>query len=142
VKNTAFVIAADEAMIRGAVRAHFAGMDIESGLVTSYFDKLIQIPLKVPRLGVNEVKVYLALMMADLAVRQQQLTPKFQPQGQTALLALLKTAWGKGITREDLTKAYGDGAKSIATALDISGSLQKGSHQLLRPGQPGVQASA
>lgn len=107
-KNTAFVIAADEAMIRGAVRAHFAGMDIESGLVTSYFDKLIQIPLKVPRLGVNEVKVYLALMMADLAVRQQQLTPKFQPQGQTALLALLKTAWGKGITREDLTKAYGD----------------------------------
>lgn len=117
-------------------------MDIESGLVTSYFDKLIQIPLKVPRLGVNEVKVYLALMMADLAVRQQQLTPKFQPQGQTALLALLKTAWGKGITREDLTKAYGDGAKSIATALDISGSLQKGSHQLLRPGQPGVQASA
>lgn len=123
VKNTAFVIAADEAMIRGAVRAHFAGMDIESGLVTSYFDKLIQIPLKVPRLGVNEVKVYLALMMADLAVRQQQMTPKFQPQGQTALLALLKTAWGKGITREDLTKAYGDGAKSIATALDIADQL-------------------
>ncbi|MFN4329540.1 MAG: P-loop NTPase fold protein [Limnobacter sp.] len=57
VKNTAFVIAADEAMIRGAVRAHFAGVDIESGLVTSYFDKLIQIPMKVPRLGVNEVKV-------------------------------------------------------------------------------------
>jgi len=123
VKNTAFVIAADEAMIRGAVRAHFAGMDIESGLVTSYFDKLIQVPLKVPRLGVNEVKVYLALMMADLAVRQQQLTPKFQPQGQKALLALLKTAWSKGISREDLTKAYGEGAKSIASALDIADQL-------------------
>lgn len=123
VKNTAFVIAADEAMIRGAVRAHFAGVDIESGLVTSYFDKLIQVPLKVPRLGVNEVKVYLALLMADLAVRQQQLTPEFQTQGQKALLALLKTAWGKGISREDLTKSYGEGAKSIATSLDIADQL-------------------
>lgn len=123
VKNTAFVIAADEAMIRGAVRAHFAGVDIESGMVTSYFDKLIQVPLQVPRLGVNEVKVYLALLMADLAVRQLQLTPEFQPQGQKALLTLLKTAWGKGISREDLTKAYGDGAKSIATSLDIADQL-------------------
>lgn len=123
VKNTAFVIAADEAMIRGAVRAHFAGMDIESGLVTSYFDKLIQVPLKVPRLGVNEVKVYLALLMADLAVRQQQLTPKFQTQGQKALLALLKTAWGKGISREDLTKSYGEEAKNIASSLDIADQL-------------------
>lgn len=123
VKNTAFVIAADETMIRGAVRAHFAGVDIESGLVTSYFDKLIQVPLQVPRLGVNEVKVYLALLMADLAVRQQKLTPNFQLQGQEALLKLLKTAWGKGISREDLTKAYGGGAKSIATWLDIADQL-------------------
>jgi len=29
VKRTAFVIAADESMIRGAVRAHFKGVDIE-----------------------------------------------------------------------------------------------------------------
>lgn len=123
VKNTAFVIAADEAMIRGAVRAHFAGVDIESGMVTSYFDKLIQVPLKVPRLGVNEVKVYLALLLADLAVRQQQLTPEVQTQGQKTLLTLLKTAWGRGILREDLTKAYGVGAKSIATSLDIADQL-------------------
>lgn len=123
VKNTAFVIAADEAMIRGAVRAHFAGVDIESGMVTSYFDKLIQVPLKVPRLGVNEVKVYLALLMADLAVRQEVLEPNTQAQGQNALLKLLKTAWGKGISREDLTKAYGDGAKKIAAFLEIADQL-------------------
>jgi len=123
VKNTAFVIAADESMIRGAVRAHFAGVDIESGLVTSYFDKLIQVPLKVPRLGVNEVKVYLALLMAELAVRQGQLTPKVQAQGQDALLQLLKTAWGKGIARDDLAKVYGSEAKSISNSLDIADQL-------------------
>ncbi len=70
VKRTAFIIAADESMIRGAVRAHFKGVDIEDGLVTSYFDKLIQIPLRVPRLGVNEVKVYLALLLTDWATRR------------------------------------------------------------------------
>lgn len=123
VKNTAFVIAADESMIRGAVRAHFAGVDIESGLVTSYFDKLIQIPLKVPRLGVNEVKVYLALLMAELAVRQEQLSPDVQKQGQDALLGLLKTAWGRGITRDDLAKAYGSEAKNVATSLDMADQL-------------------
>lgn len=123
VKHTAFVIAADEAMIRGAVRAHFAGVDIESGLVTSYFDKLIQIPMKVPRLGVNEVKVYLAMLMADLAVRHQQLSPDINTQGQHALLTLLKTAWGKGISREDLTNAYGEGARSISSSLDIADQL-------------------
>ncbi|MBB4516016.1 KAP family P-loop NTPase fold protein [Paraburkholderia fungorum] len=123
VKNSAFVIAADESMIRGAVRAHFAGVDIENGLVTSYFDKLIQIPLKVPRLGVNEVKVYLGLLMAELAVRQGQLTSQAQAQGQYALLQLLKTAWGKGITRDELAKGYGGEAKSIASSLDIADQL-------------------
>jgi predicted KAP-like P-loop ATPase len=123
VKNTAFVIAADESMIRGAVRAHFAGVDIENGLVTSYFDKLIQVPLRVPRLGVNEVKVYLALLMAELAVRQGQLTPEVQKQGQDTLLSLLKTAWGKGITRGDLAKSYGNEAKNIATSLDMADQL-------------------
>ncbi|WP_321845844.1 KAP family P-loop NTPase fold protein [Paraburkholderia bannensis] len=123
VKNTAFVIAADESMIRGAVRAHFAGVDIENGLVTSYFDKLIQVPLKVPRLGVNEVKVYLALLMAELAVRQALLTAQVQAQGQESLLQLLKTAWGKGITRDDLAKVYGGEAKSIASSLDIADQL-------------------
>ena len=56
VPNTAFVIAADEGMIRSAVRAHFGRDNISDSLVTSYFDKLIQVPLKVPRLGVSEVK--------------------------------------------------------------------------------------
>lgn len=69
VKRTAFLIAADESMIRGAVRAHFKGVEIEEGLVTSYFDKLIQIPLRVPRLGINEVKAYLALLLTDLLIR-------------------------------------------------------------------------
>jgi predicted KAP-like P-loop ATPase len=93
VRRTAFLIAADESMIRGAVRAHFKGVDIEEGLVTSYFDKLIQIPLRVPRLGVNEVKAYLALLLTDLAVRQERLSAKVQASGQAVVLARLRKSW-------------------------------------------------
>lgn len=123
VKRTAFVIAADESMIRGAVRAHFKGVDIEDGLVTSYFDKLIQIPLRVPRLGVNEVKAYLALLLTDLAVRKGALTPKVQSQGQEAVLKLLTTAWGTGISRDALDAAFEAEKHRIAKELDIADQL-------------------
>jgi len=58
VERTAFIIAADTQMIRSSVKAHFSEINIDDGLVTSYFDKLIQIPLSVPRLGISEVKIY------------------------------------------------------------------------------------
>jgi len=62
-KNTAFVIAADDAMIKHAVRQHFAGVD--ESLVISYFDKLIQVPIRVPPLGTQEVRAYLMLLFVE-----------------------------------------------------------------------------
>lgn len=62
--NAAFVIAADDAMIKHAVRSHFQGIEDES-LVTSYFDKLIQIPIRVPPLGTQEVRAYMMLLYVD-----------------------------------------------------------------------------
>lgn len=61
--NTAFVVAADTQMIKHAVRKHFSG--IEDKLVTSYFDKLIQIPIQVPPLGTQEVRAYMMLLFVD-----------------------------------------------------------------------------
>lgn len=63
--RTAFVIAADDKMIKEAVRIHFAGSRLDDDLVTSYFDKLIQVPLRVPPLGVNEVRAYLMLLFLE-----------------------------------------------------------------------------
>ena len=123
VKRTAFLIAADESMIRGAVRAHFKGVDIEEGLVTSYFDKLIQIPLRVPRLGVNEVKAYLALLLTDLAVRQKRMSPEVQASAQAIVLRRLKKSWEKGITREFLDEAFAAEKAKIAKELDIADQL-------------------
>jgi predicted KAP-like P-loop ATPase len=63
-KNTAFVIAADDGMIKHAVRKHFEGIEDEN-LVISYFDKLIQIPIRVPPLGTQEVRAYMMLLFVE-----------------------------------------------------------------------------
>lgn len=62
-ENTAFVIAADDTMIKHAVRSHFQGVD--DTLVTNYFDKLVQVPIRVPPLGTQEVRGYLMLLYVE-----------------------------------------------------------------------------
>lgn len=64
-KHTAFVIAADERMIRQAVRSHFEEVALNDDLVTNYFDKLIQLPIRVPPLGTHEVRAYLMMLFVD-----------------------------------------------------------------------------
>lgn len=64
-KQTAFVIAADEGMIRQAVRSHFDNANLDDDLVTNYFDKLIQLPIRVPALGTQEVRAYLMMLFVD-----------------------------------------------------------------------------
>ena len=65
--RTAFVIAADDKMIREAVRTHFKEIKLDDDLVTNYFDKLIQVPLRVPPLGTQEVRAYLMLLFLKKA---------------------------------------------------------------------------
>lgn len=60
--NTAFVVAADEDMIRHAVSQHFH--DSDERLVTDYLDKLIQVPVYVPRPGILEIRAYLTMLNA------------------------------------------------------------------------------
>ena len=61
--NTAFVVAADEDMIRHAVVQHFNNPSERH--VADYLDKLIQVPIRVPRIGVQEVRAYLFLLFAS-----------------------------------------------------------------------------
>lgn len=60
--NTAFVIAADEDMIRLAVPQFHKGASQRHQ--TDYLDKLIQIPVHVPKPGIAEVRAYLIMLIA------------------------------------------------------------------------------
>lgn len=57
-------------MIRHSVRKHFQDMP-DDQLVTNYFDKLIQIPIQVPKLGVQDIKAYLCMLYIDLSNIEQ-----------------------------------------------------------------------
>jgi len=63
--HTAFIIAADDRMIREAVRTHFKDVSLNDDLVTNYFDKLIQIPIRIPPLGTQDVRAYMMLLFIE-----------------------------------------------------------------------------
>ncbi len=122
VERTAFIIAADEGMIRSAVRAHFKDAEISNELVTSYFDKLIQVPLQVPRLGTSEVKAYLVLLLTDLACRRGQISRETMNEAQQKVLELAKRGWA-GISATDIRAAFGAEAVKVAKEIDLADQL-------------------
>lgn len=86
-KHTAFVIAADDQMIKHAVKRHFQGVDDE--LVTNYFDKLIQVPIRVPPLGTQEVRAYMMLLF----IENSSLDPKEKERLRSEVCMQLGKTW-------------------------------------------------
>jgi Predicted P-loop ATPase len=62
-EESAFVVAADEEMVRDSVRKHFEGASERH--ITDYLDKLIQVPVRVPKLGITEIRAYLFMLFAE-----------------------------------------------------------------------------
>lgn len=64
--HTAFVVAADEAMIEYAVRKHFPDLPDTTGprdYARNYLEKLIQVPFRIPALGETETRIYVTLLL-------------------------------------------------------------------------------
>ena len=121
--HTAFIIAADEQMIRNTVRAHFSDVEMNDELVTNYFDKLVQVPLGVPRLGVTEVKGYLILLLADLAEKRKDITPEARAQAEKTILEAVRQSWAGGLTRKKMEEAFGSDAAKLSTEIDLADQL-------------------
>lgn len=71
VPKTAFIIGADEGMIEYAVRKHFPDLPLISGSVSyarNYLEKLIQVPFRIPALGIQEVRTYVTLLLIEALV--------------------------------------------------------------------------
>lgn len=70
--NTAFVVAADEAMIQYAVKQHFPELpSVNSGAKDysiNYLEKLIQVPFRIPMLGELETKQYVSLLLLQSVI--------------------------------------------------------------------------
>ncbi len=123
-KRSAFVIAADNEFIRGAVRVHFEGTGITSDIATNYFDKLIQVPLHVPRLGVNEAKGYLALLLLERAKKDGEFDSDRFERALAAVPERLRTSWrGDAITTEFLHSLVNVGDARMVGLMDLAEGL-------------------
>lgn len=117
--NTAFVIAADEHMIRDAVAHEYQGLSEKHK--TDYLDKLIQVPLHVPRASEADVRAYLYLLFAeDLGV-----AAKARESLRAALTEALSQSWHKSPLERAAALELLGAAKTddLANAFDLADRL-------------------
>jgi predicted KAP-like P-loop ATPase len=81
--NTAFIIAADEEMIREAVADYFKGASDRHQI--DYIDKLIQVPIRVPRTGIREIRSYLFMLFASASDIQKDMLEKLRSKLEESL---------------------------------------------------------
>lgn len=122
-KRTAFVIAADNEFIHGAVKKHFEGTGITSDIATNYFDKLIQVPLHVPRIGVNEAKAYLVLLLLEREARAGIFLPEKFDHAKVDIPRRLARGWlGETITSAFLHDLVGTDTR-LQQLMDLAEGL-------------------
>jgi predicted KAP-like P-loop ATPase len=115
--HTAFVIAADEKMIRHAVRIHFGGAGVDEDQVTSYFDKLIQVPLRVPPLGTQEVRAYLFLLF----IENSNLTKEQKEAARNSICIRLGESWqGKRVDRDFVVGLIANCPDQLKSQFDLA----------------------
>ena len=117
-ENTAFVIAADEGMIKHSVRRHFDGVD--ETLATNYFDKLIQVPIRVPPLGTQEVRAYMMMLF----VENSSLAPCDKEVIRQKVCAQLAQTWrGQRVDRAFMQKIHDNLPNDLIGKLDTADRL-------------------
>jgi hypothetical protein len=126
VPRTAFVIGADELMIEYAVREHFPDLPPSSGPVPyarNYLEKLIQVPFRIPALGLTETRLYVFLLLAE-----NKLGPKdegFKKLLDAARKDLRKPWQSKGLDRGVVRDALGSIPPEIEQAFVLAAHISK-----------------
>jgi len=117
-ENTAFVIAADDAMIKHAVKQHYG--DVDDDLVINYFDKLIHIPIRVPPLGTQEVRAYMMLLFVETA----DIDDDQKENIRKSVCAQLAQSWrGERVDRAFMQTVYGDAPAELVARFDTADRL-------------------
>ena len=122
--RTAFVVAADEAMIEYAVRKHFPDLPDTTGPQTyarNYLEKLIQVPFRIPALGDTETRIYVTLLLVGAELGDND--PAFNTLIGVAR-ERLKRPWTSGaLDAASVRTALGDKASRANNALALSDQI-------------------
>lgn len=113
--QTAFIIAADEGMIRHSVAKHFG--DPQASHVRDYLDKVIQVPLRVPQVGTEDLRAYMYSLFVGLVA------PSKLSDVQAKLMAALQGGWkGESFDKTEIAAVAG-GASELLDNLAIADRL-------------------
>jgi hypothetical protein len=122
--RTAFVVAADEAMIEYAVRKHFPDLPDTTGPQTyarNYLEKLIQVPFRIPALGETETRIYVTLLFVGAELGEE--APEFARLIAAASERLKRPWTGGALDITTVKAALGDKAYLAQNALILSAQL-------------------
>lgn len=122
--RTAFVVAADEAMIEYSVRKHFPELPDTTGprdYARNYLEKLIQIPFRIPALGETETRIYVTLLLIGAELGEED--PAYLTLISSAR-ELLKRPWQTaGLDAQTVKTALGNKAGEVQNALTLSDQI-------------------
>ncbi|MBY0247569.1 MAG: KAP family NTPase [Nitrospiraceae bacterium] len=122
--RTAFIVAADEAMIEYAVRKHFPDLPDSTGPQTyarNYLEKLIQVPFRIPPLGEMETRIYVTLLLVGAELGEAD--PEFTKLIGVARERLKKPWESSPIDAETIRITLGGKAGKAQTALTLADQI-------------------
>lgn len=123
-RRTAFVVAADEAMIEYSVRKHFPELPDTTGprdYARNYLEKLIQVPFRIPALGETETRIYVTLLLIGEKLGEDD--PDFQKLIAAAREKLKRPWESTSLDADIVRKALGAKADGVSDALVLSDQL-------------------
>jgi len=122
--QTAFVVAADEAMIEYAVRKHFPDLPDSTGprdYARNYLEKLIQVPFRIPALGETETRVYVTLLLISAEIGED--APDYRRLIDAAREKLKRPWTSGGLDATTVREALGEQAEKANNALVLSDQI-------------------
>ena len=126
-KSTAFVIAADEAMIEYAVGNYFPNHPAESNQPNGYqyskryLEKLIQVPFRIPVLGKVESEMYITMLMIGSELDENDAC--FQSVLDIAINRMKKPWENNGFTIEDISVSLGEKYAQVSEAFSVANQI-------------------
>jgi predicted KAP-like P-loop ATPase len=137
--QTAFIIAADEAMIEYAVRQHFPDLPSVSGPMSYaryYLEKLIQVPFRIPALGYAETQTYIALVLAQAGLGEDN--PQFAKLLPVARQCLSQP-WNAAVLDQKMAKKalFGAGNENLPSEISHAITLSQQIARILTDGSKG-----
>ena len=104
--GTAFVIAADERLVRDAVRRRYAAAsEIEVDLPREYLEKLVHVAMRIPPLSRPETESYCNLLVAEQLLSPEQFALVVGAAQRIRRSGELQVSCNVGIVRESLPEA-------------------------------------